>query len=803
MPRAMSASIVIVLLLALSGVRACVPDADGKVDFSGIFPDTVITSQKFISCLQNVNNITELDISMNNISSISNDSFFMFYNLQRLNLSNNNIQTLNTGVFLNLWNLQELDLSFNKLERLQAGLIDVVKLQSVWFNNNNISEVEPGIVGSATVSLVYFNLNNNSLTYLDPWPYITHQTHNRGTDRVFYVQHNNIQALTNYMNWTHNLVYPFEVILNAQFNSIKTAGLETIRQYMPNATDDALFPLLLTLYLNITNNDFFCDCKMHDLVKTVRGGIFRYSRVEEFRYRCESPPHLKGWDFLHDLPLRSLVCNHTVDCPVGCSCQERPDNDTLFIDCRGQGLREMPDTIPTTKRSKVEMFLDGNLITQVKNTSYFHLLHNISLRNNLVDRLDERVLSALQANKVDLRNNRIKTLPKEVQKFDSIQLSGNPLECDCGSLWMRQWFEVDTDNADSTLTCTAKTGMQNVLQMTERSLGCTNELLIILGIMLVVILAIIISVLIFAKRCPYETKVMLFKYLRLHFWDRHSVDKVESKDVDIYLVFDEKDTDVVGYIRYFVHVLNKKKPTYSILNPQRFMFADTAQDNIYTLMEKSKRVIVFLSNGIFKNGDRMSEINDAERRQVEEVTQQPQDETDDADGRKSRVSTVQIELENMDNHAGRQNPAENTHQQNNNAPRIIYVVYNKDPNLAMTLEQEPWKTRLADKTVLRPDPDDKWFWAKMRYELPLKGRGVGDGNYMPFRSARVAPEERPATPLNPKAVRHKEKKRSQLGQTMNNLVDRDNPVRVLNMTRKNDRSRIQVHNISSLLHVRR
>ena len=747
--------------------QLCSPDVNGTVDFSGKISDLQILNVTFSGCVQYAANITALDLAHNSIDFIGAMGFYAFYQLEILNLSNNNIQDLNKYAFVGLRNLRILDMRNNQLRRLEAGLIDLVKLHSVFFNNNTISEVEPGIVSDINEGLMYFDMRYNSMTSLDPWMYKTYQSNTRQINRFFNFQYNNIAELTNYMNWTFDLTYPYEVNVEVQFNNVQTFSLDKLRQFDPNATDASLFPLMLTLYMNITNNPFVCDCHVYSLAHVIRSGVLRYSRVDEYRYRCDSPANTAGWDYIHDLAFHYMVCNHTIDCPSGCFCQERPHNDTLFIDCRGQNLQEMPEKIPDTKMSKVEMFLDDNNIRELKQTSYSHLIYNISLQNNKIETLDSAAVTILEAKQVNLKNNRITTIPKEVQKFDAIQLSGNPLTCDCDSLWIKQWMEVDKNNADPTLKCTAKkTGEQTILSMTQRSLGCTNELLIYMCVALGVVLALVIAVLTFAKRCPYKTKVVLHKYLAVHLWDNPLVDNVSDKDVDLYLVFDENDTEVVGYIRYFGHRLNQTKPCYSILNPQRFMDSGGAQENIFKYIGKSKRVVVFLSKGIFNNDERLEEISDAEHRQVEEIVE---------DGRLSLISQTAIRLRSRN--SMRQDEPANLEQQYNvsNAPKIIYVIYNDDPSLSKKLEKEPWKTRLADKTVLRPDPDDKWFWAKMRYELPRTGNGNGEGNYNPHGDTRNVPEVRVEAGPGCRAIRPPRNPKVQPS--------------------KYENSRVQVHNI--------
>lgn len=700
-------------------------------------------------CKLLVSSITSLNLSNNFITSVDKDIFGIFYKLVRLDLSNNYISQLDTNTFTSLRSLKELDLSYNLLTRLQAGLISIISLEKVWFNNNNISDVEHSIVGHSNIGLVYFNMNYNSLTYLDPWPFTTYQTNIRRLYREFYFQHNNISRLTNYMNWTYDLVYPFEVQLYMQYNELATISLDTLQQYDKHVQPESLFPALLTYQINATHNMFFCDCLLYDLASTIQRGLLRYTRVEEYRYRCGSPAALAGIDFLHDLHIDQLVCNVTNDCPTKCFCQDRPHNDTFLVNCTDAGLAELPEVIPQTSRSKIELILDKNNIETLQNTNYMANIYTFSIADNMIQQLDENFLKSINANRLDFRNNRIQSVPKYIKKFSysSVFLSGNPLECECDSLWISEWMKLDSDTGDMSLTCDSKTGIHTIVDMNVKSLGCTYELLISICVCLGVVLVLLFVILIFARQCPYETRVILHTLFRIRPGRKYEVDHDDNKEVDIYIVFDHECQDVTGWVKYFLKKLNKKKPIYSILNPARFTEPGSQAVSIQKWIGKSKRIIIVLSENIFQNEWRCFEIDDAERRMLEAATRQngqtPNEEDGVADGNNDHY-VVNIEDEYLEN-----------------APKIIYVIFNNsdllgakfdddkwikriEDKLAIRmnepeafdkhakawqekLQQEPWKSRLAGKIVL--SPDEKLFWPKLRYELPPNGNGKGDGNF--------------------------------------------------------------------------
>ncbi len=111
-------------------------------------------------------NLRFLWLHNNQLATLPPDIFAGLINLQGLYLFGNQLVTLPAGIFGGLTNLQELRFSNNQLTTLPAGIFaGLTNLQALWLDENQLTTLPPGIFAGLT-NLQRLRLNNNHLATL-------------------------------------------------------------------------------------------------------------------------------------------------------------------------------------------------------------------------------------------------------------------------------------------------------------------------------------------------------------------------------------------------------------------------------------------------------------------------------------------------------------------------------------------------------------------------------------------------------------------------------------------------------------
>ena len=264
---------------------------------------TYINSSVFDDCPSDAK---ILILSVNMITHLYNNSFLKgglvkFHSLENLDLSNNLIEYMDTTTFERFRKLVSLDLSNNRLTVLQDTLLsNKYYLETVDISQNNISEIDSNVFNENHHNLKNVDMSYNSLISMEPWPYrppfLSH----------FDVSHNEIVNFTNRMMWQYNLREPFHANVDMRFNQLSNWSDISFNQY--NQDTDADFVTdFLTYNIDIRENPWFCDCKLHNYSRRYQHSLYKHENSILLDVRCAGPPELSDKTAFNDVGLDQLI----------------------------------------------------------------------------------------------------------------------------------------------------------------------------------------------------------------------------------------------------------------------------------------------------------------------------------------------------------------------------------------------------------------------------------------------------------------------------------------------------------------
>ncbi len=569
--------------------------------------------------LQEHSNLTRLEVSNSSLSTVERLKLCQLRNLTHLTLSSNSLTTLGNRTLSCLKELVEITASDNAIQHIDEETFSGLShLQRIELTRNRIHSVHPTAF-TILPEIQYVGLRENRLESVDAWPiYIT-------VDLPRYtevnLQENHIKGFTNYLNWTYQGFKGAHGELNLKGNCV----IHLVDIFLAWSILSPLEMLLLfkakEFHVDLRDNCLKCDCVDFDIIKFLVH-VKRSPKVHELR--CREPPNYYD-RVLVTIPLSEFVCDVKANCTAGCECVEQPTGPDFNINCQSLELQSLPHTVPTHTTGyynynfRFNLNLQHNNITSVEPREYYRHVNKTDLSYNRISDVSIQALEQLRnIQKLYLHNNKLKTMPQEVQQLSfpflqSLSLHDNPWNCFCDNdLWFKHWLQ----NHSSVLLTPAAINCAQPSYLEGRSLlevsdhdfchdpaqeARTVSIAISVSIIGVLLLVVIIPVLILY--CNRKTVYQKYKW-HLFDWDEC---EGEKKQYDIFLSSAEED-------RAWVEVLLQQLECHGfrvLYHRRDFRPGMPITENIGKAIDASKRTLCVLTPNFVKSHMCMWEFSTA------------------------------------------------------------------------------------------------------------------------------------------------------------------------------------------------
>ena len=323
-------------------------------------------------------NISDLDLSNQQITTLDNDHFNAFTMLTSLNLSNNLIKQLPNQIFSSLNHLININLSNNRLSLLPNDLFKSLKsIKKINISNNQIKDISVEVFQSIN-KLDQINMSNNELINLPIF------SSNLTTIKIF--------------DFSFNKLTHLQADYFIHFQSVN--------------------------YLDLSNN----------LIQSISGQFFQQlSIVQSINLSNNLITNLESNLFanMNQLVTFSIAKNYLKTLPIDLFSSIK---FMLSLDLSFNNLNKIDFKFNTMLKSMSCINLSNNQITEINNKSIFkHLnkVYTLNLSYNHLEHLPHDLFMNTEYENICLSNNRLKNidfLQQTSSSFNLLDLASNQIK---------------------------------------------------------------------------------------------------------------------------------------------------------------------------------------------------------------------------------------------------------------------------------------------------------------------------------------------------------------------------------------
>ena len=443
----------------------------------------------------NLEGLRSMNLSHNNLPSVSHELFRGIKKLLLLDLSHNNIQHIQDDAFYRLKSLMYLMLNNNHLQTLDLMRMSSVRSPlihlDVSFNRMRMIDVGAGVFSQ----LKTLNMSHNIITSYHPTSDIRI---NFDSLEVLDISHNNISGTL--LSADLNIfVKNSPITVDLSFNNITRIDLRKTATDRFLASHSKYERKSTTIY-DISNNPLVCDCFV-PLLRDSNNLVTDQKTVFK-SFQCVNDSDDATDDLLCPLPDYYGMADFNV-CPDSCDCSYNLIVKQVTVNCSSRGLENLPDNLPDLgDDDDLILLLNNNKITSfTQDWSNINITY-LDVSNNLINNINQDLLPAtLQS--LNLDNNRMEVisvgfLNQMIESKTRFSLANNTLLCSCSVL------DLYSHASDFNETILCNFGNFN-LDSDVVEMLCDDTVRLYVGIVAVFIVILIIYFVLKIKRGPSNT----------------------------------------------------------------------------------------------------------------------------------------------------------------------------------------------------------------------------------------------------------------------------------------------------------
>ncbi|XP_030851102.1 toll-like receptor 3 [Strongylocentrotus purpuratus] len=512
--------------------------------------------------------------------------------LSVLDLKFNDLNSLHHLVFSNLTKLRELSFSDNKLPifEIQPDFFDGMNaLKVLAINDNKVRQINTHNQ-IWTVDLSEFDLSGNLITEISASVF-------RGLGNLTLLDMS-----------SNNLLSVFELTAFSGLDNIQTIDLTGSRLTVFEL--DA--PLLRSLFLNSLPTDFlpFQPGESFQHLQSLVNLTMRHSDLYVL-ILWNATTNASLFDGLFDLSHLDLSINPHLsfirDIPPGIF---RQLSALQWLNLDYCGIRNLHPLVFSGLESLQKLTLEGNFIQHIHDDVLSGLgqIKSISFKENRIDFLEEQMFSNnLKLTNLSLANNRLTGLNQSTFKpiFSSIlslDLSTNPISCNCDLKWLIDWLNGPTRLKNKQDTICSPASLEPLREKLLLDFD-PNELCIInYGLFSLIPLAsislVVISVLLYHYRWQLRYKLFLLKLAAVGYKEMRNARDHNDYEFDVNIIFYDDDEDDEEWIREQLRpALKERLPQFqrNVYGDQDLVLGMHYLDSVDYVVSHSYKTIIVLS----------------------------------------------------------------------------------------------------------------------------------------------------------------------------------------------------------------